>query len=261
VIRIPLYVALLIFISLSATAQDPRATFEIIGNKKKVLKEGEIFEAMIRLWPWTNPKINEFKELEGKEFANYFFLANILSVNYSENNEEVLEIHGLFVLKKKPAVNYYLWAWQNINIPVEIKQVEVEGIKQIPENLVWEKQDITRKWNLGPKLLVMVLLLTALGFLFWGQIEKIFKNKTKSKYLYNDRKKWNELFRNARERKDYEEIYRQRVKWGKLVNLKISPTQSFFETLNRYQYKKSWTDTENLDVQIAFEQIKNTFGS
>ena len=200
------------------------------------VKEGDFFEAIIRVWPIENADMSQFKKLEKTLFFNALFLAQITSVEVSQNNADVVELKGIFIVtssKVQPLSTF--------NYNDSLIELKPGGLKVV------ELQDKTQDFYIMDQSLnKSIVWLILLGILIGLIILVIIKRKVIKDYLVSLRpgslkksqKKYDDLFRRADKRDDYENLYKEKDIWMELLNVKAPAHFEFLKTLNQHQFKK-----------------------
>ena len=88
----------LCLLSTSVFAQVINSEFKV-SEASGQIKEGDLVEGVLRVWPIENADLNQFKKLEKQVLFNALYMAQILSLGTSENNADVVELKALFIVK------------------------------------------------------------------------------------------------------------------------------------------------------------------
>lgn len=107
-------------------------------------------------------------------------------------------------------------------------------------------------------VIAVALLFVVAGFLKRESI-KTFILKQEPDQLKKARKHYDEMFRSADKRSDFEQIYKEKEKWLPLLAVKALAHLEFLKTLNQHQFKKDWHNDEYADVRASFDIIKRSF--
>ncbi len=238
-------------------AEELKAKFTF-QNEATTFKEGDLTEAVIKVWPIENPDLNEFKKMQGESFLNKLVLLHIQSVELSANNSEVVEVKGLFVFKNKldHSLSQLSYKGQMISIvPVDLK---LEPIKETPKDFFVMSQSLGLKNNLFPIMLGLFLVLLAILVIKRKALSLIIK-KYKTNKEEEQKKKFAELFQSACERYDFERVYATRKEWMLLLKEAPQKFSEFFRVMELHQYKRKWGNEELIEVQNCFEIIRGSF--
>jgi hypothetical protein len=256
-----LFLSLTLLITSSLSAYEVQGYFEPVSGKEMVIKQGDFFTGVIRLWPFPNAEEDAFKKLEGATFLHSFTFVELESFSYSTNNPDVLIVKATFVLQNVfPQKDFYLWEYRDLNIPLEIRNITPKEYKVKDSTFVLYKQDVEARTKdftiLYISLLVFCLLLV---------FEYYRYNQRKERQLKTDQQfqqqvsYWNTQFIDASEREAFEEIYKCRDQWMKIIGMKTPPMVDFFRSVKMHQYKREWNGEENDDVIGNFDQIRGIF--
>lgn len=231
---------------------------ELFPTKATQVKEGDIVEATLRIWPLEQSSEEQLKKLEGQTFFQSLFLYKINIIAPSENNADVTEVTGSFIVRG-PKIT----AGQTIEINNEIVSVLWKG----PEiqSLASKNKDyfILNQSTVASMLWMIVaavaVAFAALAFVFRKRIAEFFKKK-KNKTNYTP-DYFNQLFTNASGREDFERIYALKEYWLPLLKIQTPAHGDFFKVLNQHQYKKHWGSDEINETKTSFEMIRRSFSS
>lgn len=251
------FVIMFLTISLNCEAQAPQAVFTFVNDYKK-LKEGDLVEGVIRVWPIENASLEEFKSLESLQLFNSFLPIKLESISLSPNNADVVEIKVLYLVKSSKLHFNESLKYKNLLIPLSVEVFQVDSLAVSSKEYFILKQndflDNTMKIILGvAALLVLVMILINFNF-----IKKYFNNKKNNK-LKLEVEMYAKKFQDANVRIDFEEIYASKNTWMKLLRDVTPAHQEFFKTINQYQFKPSWSDSELEEVRYSFDVIRGSF--
>lgn len=201
---------------------------------------GDIFDAVIRIWPFHEGNIDQFRELEGKSWLNYFHVVKVDKVAPSKQNREVLEIEVTLVLKHSLGdAPFYIWSLNELNIPVKfnsIKRVEAKekgdqnGKKQFKLLEQPGSLEVGKGRILEYSVVTVVLLL--LGFLIWKLSGKIKIKLEKNRADRAKRDEWSTFFYKVRSREDFEYIYKLKEEWLPLLGERSGDVDKFLMNLD-----------------------------
>jgi hypothetical protein len=247
-------------LSQSVGAYEIKAEFEN-RSKNTEVKEGQAFDAYIRIWPFENEDVEFVKKaLEEKSFLDFFYIAKVYSVSFSKNNETVMEIYAKAILKKHYVPRtFYLWPYKSLTIPFDL--VNITPVKNaLGKEFVITEQKFSPllETNNRAKIITIAvfILVLILGIPIYRKI--YLKNKIK-KQLSLERKEWSDLFLNASSRGELENIYLKKDEWLNFVGGETPPILHFLTTINSVQFKKEWTEFEQLQVADSFDEIRGMF--
>jgi hypothetical protein len=131
---------------------------------KLSLIEGDFVSAQLLLNPYETKDLSSLKELEGKNFIDFFFVNKVKSVKRSENNFDVVLIElDLILIKAFKQREFYIWVHRDLNIPVEFKKIDVKkNDKTDKKFFIWEER--ISNFN-GKKVILYWVLIASLLFL------------------------------------------------------------------------------------------------
>jgi hypothetical protein len=224
--------------------------------------EGDVFEGVLRFWPIENADLKQFNSLEKSTLFNAYYLTKILELGTSSNNSDVVELKGLFIVK---------------SFKVEAEQVVKYNLNIIrvsrPTLMVKELKNKNKVYNIlnqssvdSNPFLFLIFTLFILALL----IVTIVKRKKGENFFFSFRnnaknterkliKHYDEVFRTANKREDFEKIYQDRINWLPLLKVRTGSHDDFFKTLNLIQFKKDWDNENFIEVRSAFDLIRRSF--
>jgi hypothetical protein len=231
---------------------------ELIPNSSAPIKEGDIVEAILRVWPVEQANESQFKKLEGQTLFQSLMLFKIISISTSENNADVTEVKALFVIRGQK-----LTQDQTIEVGTESVSVQWKGpaIQALPaknKSFIILNQSTVGSffWII---IGVIVFVLAALIFTFRKRLLELYKkgvSKSELTPAYFD-----QLFTTASSREDFERIYSLKQYWIPLLKIQTPAHNDFFKILNQHQYKKHWGSDELSETKTSFEMIRRSFSS
>lgn len=246
----------ILFFQFVAFSQDYQASFDLI-NPSKSYKEGDIIEGVLRVWPIENFNQESFRKLEKTVLFNAFFLAEISSIEPSANNADVIELKGIFVVKSANIQRPFSIQYNDVPVQVSLDNVKILELTQKSKDFYILDQSLFYKSYLVIWLFVILAVVILIFFKKKALLE-FYKNYRQSKEK-NLVKKYDEVFRLANKRADYEKIYSEKESWLPLLSVKTAAHMEFFKVLNQYQFKKEWSKEEHQEVSSAFEIIRRSF--
>jgi hypothetical protein len=190
-------------------------------------------------------------------FLDYFYIAEINNIKFSENNSDVVVINVKAVLTKSYGEkSVFFWMYGDKGIPFRI------------ENLLPEKNELTKEFivldqNDGvfnrPIEIIYILLSCGLLVVILYVGRKLYLKRMSLKAQAQLMSHWNDEFKNVQSRKDMERVYQTRSEWLRIVGGETSPIKDYFHLLNQIQYKKEWTDIDEHKALESFEEIRGIF--
>ena len=247
-----------IFICANALmAQVPKAEFNFSTAMAK-LPEGELLEGVIKIWPLENADLEEFKSLQGQSFMNSLELLDLQSVAVSENNADVVEIKGLFVVSKKGSPSLTQIPYKGQFISISPLPFEVEKLRENQKDYFIMSQSLTKEILL--KIIAIVAAAFTLIAMVWKRkdIINFIKNKNQTQDV-NWYQVYKERFLNARERHEIEALYAAKKEWMNLGEIPLTGLEEFSRVMELHQYKKEWGEVEQSEVRASLEVIRRSF--
>lgn len=220
------------------------------GDEKKVIEAGEIFNGVIRIWPFEGSG-ESFRKYEGKEFADHFNVQKILEISHNENNFEVLEVKGIFIAVKETSdKSFSLWEFNNVNIPLSLTKLKILPTKIDNGDLfiLPTTGAIDKKVNTYAIFIFCILSFVGIsGVLFIG---KIFLKKKRKKDRYKRSRQALEEISKYSIRDDYEKLYLS-IDEDQYYLVSKDSKKNIKNKINEYQYKREWSDND-------FESVKKS---
>lgn len=242
-------------------AYEVQGYFEPMSGKEEIIKQGDFFKGVIRLWPFPNAEIEEFQSLEGEQFLRLFTLVEVEKFGYSSNNPDVLEVEGTFVLENifKPG-EFYIWEYRDLNIPIDIRNIiPKEHIIKDDKFIIFNQEAEGRRKDLGFVLISLAIFSGLLIFEYFRFKKRKAKQELVDQQFQQQVNYWKKIFTDAEERKDFEDIYKYQNQWMKIIGVKTPPMLDFFRAVKTHQYKRDWASTEQEEIKSSFEQIRGIF--
>lgn len=228
-----------------------------LNSSASFLKEGDLVEGLLKIWPLENADLSQIRKLEKTLFFDSLYLAKINSLAPSDNNADVIELKGHFFVKNSKNSELYFIKYNDLNIPVRINQLNLEELGEKQESYFIADQNVEKDYWLKIAIISLLLVILIL-VIFRKKIRQWYDIKTQ-KDILQKKKYFDELFRVANDRKDFEEIYLKRNKWIPLLSQELQAHQEFFNVLNNHQFKKEWLNEEYLEVRTSFDYIRRSF--
>lgn len=220
-------------------------------------KEGDIVEATIRFWPIENADLNQFKKLEKATLFNALYLAQIMSLAPSPNNADVVELKGLFIIKSAKVEPIYAFKYNEELIEVRANNVKVKALGDKSQDfyVLDQSLDSSKLWMILSAIAALLVILA------------VVKRKALKEFILNlrpdqvkkTRKKYDEIFRVASKREDFEKLYREKDLWLNALVDKAPAHLEFLKVLNQHQYKKDWSNDDLSEVRTSFDIIRRSF--
>lgn len=246
-----LLITLLLTLSFSAWSMNA----ELSPVSTSPIKEGDIIEAVLRVWPVEEANETQLRSLEGKNLFTSLYLFKINSIAPSINNADVIELNGTFIVKG-PSIS----PSQFIDMGTEAVEVKWKGpaiqalTQKTKDFFVLNQSTVSSYFWLIVGIILLVFILTAI--LFRKKIFGFLRKNQKPEYTPDY---FNKLFTSAGSREDFERIYSLKNYWLPLLKVQTPAHNDFFKVLNQHQYKKHWGADEINETKTSFEMIRRSF--
>lgn len=221
------------------------------------IKEGDLFEATLRFWPIENADLGQFKKLEKAVLFNSFYLAQISSLEISANNADVVELKAVFVVKSAKFQPLYAFKYNDSLIEMRTDDIKIEASQDQSQDFYIQDQKVSAS-SLWMIICGIIILFIVTGLIKREQIKNYLlkiRPDAKKKAI----KKYDEAFRKANKREEFERIYEEKNVWLDLLETKSPAHLEFLKVLNQYQYKKEWSNEDYSEVRAAFDVIRRSF--
>ncbi len=251
-----IFVLILLMTITSALAQAMQGEFSP-SSATKSFKEGDIFEATIRVWPVENVDLLQFKKLEKTVLFNSLYMAQITSLSLSKNNSDVVELNAVFIVNSTKTQPTFSFKYNDAIIELHLGALTFNELKDQSKDYYILDQSLNKSVFLA--ILISIIILLALLGIIKRKSVKEYLSGLKSNSVKKSKKKYNELFEKANKREDFESLYEDKEIWMKIL-VEITPAHiDFFNTLNQYQFKKEWSLSEDEEVKTSFDIIRRSF--
>lgn len=246
-----------LFISISVNGAEIQAELNLT-SAPEILQEGDLVEAILKVWPVENGELSEFRDLDNKMLGNALLVSDVESVGVSANNADVIEVKLLLIVKRSGENTSQTLIYKGQPVLIQIPPLKIEASDKDPEDYFVMDQGILRT-HLNKIILGSVLLLLILIVIWKKNSLKNFFKKFKADPVAAEKKNFHELFQRASTRNEYERIYATKSGWMKLIVVQSESYKEFFATMEQHQYKKSWGSVELQEVKSAFDVIRGSF--
>lgn len=230
----------------------------VLVSPPAVLKEGDIVEGSMKVWPLENADVNEFKKIENTTLANALYISEVSNVETSPNNADVVEVKLLFIVKRSTELEPQVFNYRGRSIPIKLPDLNLAPAeKDSPGYFVMDQGLIYSHWG---KILTGILALILMTLIiFKRNAIKNILNKFKHDPIEEAKKQFKIIFANASKREDFETIYIRRQEWLGLNSELARLYEEFFKVLHKHQYKKDWNPEDLNEVKESFEAIRRSF--
>jgi hypothetical protein len=248
---------LILFLSLTNIyAEEIKAQLSL-DSESKTLIEGDLIKGRLTIWPIENANVENFRKYLMHDFMGSLKLVEIESLKTSDNNVDVVELDGLFVVNGTQFSRQMTMSYLDTNFIVTSADYKIMALKGKNEKFDVLEQSVNtqkRYWFYLITSLVVVLVVALFHKKILNKINEfrqVERNKKKVYYL--------ELFSKATVREDFEVIYQKKEDWIKLL-VEVTPSHdNFLKVMNMHQFKKSWERGELEEVKISFDYIRGSF--
>ncbi len=251
-----LVLTFIIACSSGLSAQTINSSFKF-SQEVSQIKEGDLIEGTLTFWPIENPDLTQFKKLEKSVIFNALYVAQILSLEPSLNNADVIELKALFIVKTSKPQNVFIFKYNEIPIEIKLEGVQIEELKNKIQDYYILNQSVNGSYFMIILVCILGVLVSIAVYKRKYLLELLIKLKPDADK--KARKRYDSLFRSANHRDDFELLYTEKEAWLKLLEIKTPSHNEFFKILNQYQYKKDWSNEDYNEVRTAFDVIRRSF--
>jgi len=244
-------------LAFNAFSQEIKAELILI-SPPSVLKEGDVIEGVLRVWPLENSNIEEFKKIENKTLADFYYISEVEKVEPSINNSEVAEARVLIIVKHSDGKDQQPLTFRDKVINIIPPQLSIAKAAKASGEYFVMNQEMPYSNLITIALVVLLISLIVMAFYKRNSIQKLFmKLRKDSTSVYI--KKLKDKFTYASKREDFEEIYAIRKEWLHLIKTPMDNYAHFFKVMELHQYKKTWNSEELVEVKNSFDPIRGSF--
>ena len=229
---------------------------EMSVSDSKELVEGDVFESIIRIWPYESSDYSSFKTLQGRSLFGAFYVASVNEINPSENNADVLEIKLTTIAKSAKKENVETLVVNGETLPVVWKGPSVSALKNKSKDYYILNQGtiLGFHWSV---VLAICIVIAIVFFIFRKKLMVLFKRKKMIEEF--SPQFFQNVFMSVSTREDFERVYALKDKWLPLLQVQSPAHKEFFTILNQHQYKRHWSNDDLSEVKTAFEPIRRSF--
>ncbi len=234
---------------------------EIFFNENiEIVSSGDILSATLKIYPVEENERILFYSLIGKNIEKKILILEVESIEPNENNVDILDIKGLFVVLKDFDTKSGIIldaAGEKVPIKLKLKKINKTELKE-KEYIIVSQSKKDLPLSIISKSLITLASLTV-AYLLFILLYKYFCSRKKKKEKKKILNKWNDLFKSAETREEFEAIYLQRENWISILETTTQPTIHFIEMMHEHQYKRVWSDLEHQIIKNAFCDIRGIF--
>lgn len=213
----------------------------VIKKKQKVeIVPGSIFNAVIRLWNYSNENLPQKKDFIGTTIMSTLYVLNISKIQLSENNPEVLEVFGTFIYSKITIPTTYL-AFAGDFVPIKYENlIFVGGDKQdlIDGFGFLDQPTSSSLWWVWAIILVIITFLVCVSMYIFRKVVKARYERTRRTTFENVTREIN----TARTRSELQAIYDKRKEFRK--DFPQITFRNFSLDMYQRQYKREWSSED-----------------
>ena len=248
---------LILLLPFFVTSAEISGELNFIGFSSPI-KIGSFVEAKILLGPNGEKYLSDLEKNVGKNLSEGFYLQEVRNPQVLQGGEDYLEADlTLVLISPLNTGTPTVWKVGEESIPLVLKGFLTEQPDLSPKGFIILEQAVKRNLffiKLGIGLLVLLLIIT--GYFLWKRA----KNKAiLRKEEQKKRKKidfWKSLIISADGRAQLERIYIEREIWLELIPSLRDRTKDFFSTIEKHQYRQSWTEVEHEEIKGSMESLK-----
>ena len=174
----------------TAFAQAIQGEFIPSLNVSKI-KEGDIFEATIRVWPIENVDLTQFQKLEKTLLFKSLYMAQITNLGISQNNSDVVELSAIFIAKSAKPMPVFSFKYNDSPIEIQLGGLVVNELRDQSQDFYILNQSLNKSmtWTV---VFIIVLILVVLVFIKRRSIQEHingFKSNSEKKSKKKSKKK------------------------------------------------------------------------
>ena len=223
-------------------------------NITKSFNLGEIFQAELKIFPVKKEELNQFKNIHKLSIVEAIYISDLEEISYEDN---IINITATAIFKKYLDPNsIHVWEFNGKKINLQLHNLTVaKSFNNSTEYILYNQ-----KGNLDVKnhiyLVIIIIILIPTIYLIY---KKIIANKEEKRKILKRKmiyQKWKEIFLKAKNRDDYEHIYKNKNEWIQFLQNNQILVKSFINSINSCQYKKQWDSDELNNVESSFNKIR-----
>lgn len=241
----------LIFLTLQALALEMVLVNEEKGRKEFVA--GDFLQARLEISPQSEIKDSNkfFKFLEEKELGQ-FSIISYQEPRISIQNPETIVLDLSIVLRDEAKNEHDLFhTYGGERIPIKLQGFSYRFVGFNPKISILDLDLSEKSYLLLWSIAIVLAIALAIGAVVF--IKRYQKNKRK-RIKCQQIAKIKQMLEHARDRSEWELLYRQRELWGPYVQKERR--EYFCTVLNRHQYKEDWSPEEFDEVSCAAKELE-----
>src|SRR3989339_1926194 len=250
-----------------ANGEEWEAVFRPSESPSKVILPGEIFDGVIQLWPYvgSDDDAKKFLQLENHDFLGLFYIVSVDEIRQSENSAEVLELIVTAILKKNfSPTQFYIWNWENKNIPLKIKDLIIGKTEEVPaREYVILEQKVTSPFSLSfwPSIFVGSVAIVLLIFIAQRRMVSREKRKLEIKHRREVLKQLRQF--RAVTRPGFESLYNQKEQLQRYI-VGDGDFDQLIKKIAIIRYQKDWSKKDLNELRVlaskAEANLKRMYG-
>lgn len=242
-------------------AEAPQA--KVYGEDRTVelkMKVGETFSAVIEIWPLSPEVVITADKLVGKKLSKDFFVPRVHKIERSANNEEVLQIFLNLTAVGPGKVTQSELVIGELKVTAQLERISIINDLGMVKQITFLTQDLFGlPWNYLLIFLPLFILFVVAFVWFIVKKRKHMKAMWEEKEKKKVRDHWAQVFLSAKERNDFEYIYKNKSKWKDFLPKMTPPVMDFLSAVDRHQYKEVWSDSDLQEIIQYHDEVKGIF--
>jgi len=158
-----LLIAMILLLNFSALAEAPRAVITTTPEVSTV-KEGDIVEGMIKVWPLESAELDEFKKLENTTLMGMLKIVQVESIEPSVNNSDVIEIKVVMAIVHTKNQSDYSLFYKGHSILIEPLNFKLASALNPPKDYFILDQALSTSLMVEIIIAALFVLLLVLTF-------------------------------------------------------------------------------------------------
>lgn len=252
-----LFFILFLFTVVSSAFAELKGEFTL-GGQVSTIKEGDLVEGTLKIWPLENPEVSEFTKYHNSLLFNGLQLIQIQSVEPSANNADVIELKGTFIARAAKYLSSFEFNYKGQTVNIESPSLKIIPLEKKSDDFIILDQSLSLSYYQVYFILGLIIASLIIALIKREKILKWVKG-LKSDPRSLAIKHFREKFQKASTREDFEEIYARKNEWLPLLEERPSVYNEFFSVMNQHQYKPSWGSEELREVKDIFDMIRGSF--